>query len=47
LLAVIAIAEYEGYVTTADVGNFTDGVLGTLAALSYVGAAGFALAERD
>lgn len=47
LLAVLAIASYEGYVTAADVGNFSDGVLGTLSALAYVGAAGFALAERE
>jgi hypothetical protein len=47
LVAVLAIAVYEGYITSADAGGFSDGVLGTLSALAYVAAAGFALAERE
>jgi hypothetical protein len=47
LLAVLAIAVYEGYISAADVGSFTDGELGTLSALAYVAAIGFAVAERE
>ncbi len=47
LIAVLAIALYEGYITAADVGNFNDGELGTISALAYVGAVGFAVAERE
>ncbi len=47
LLAVLAIAVFEAYITPAQAGNFSAGVLGTLAALAYVGGAGAALAERD
>jgi hypothetical protein len=47
LLAVLAVSVYEGYITAADAGGFSDGVLGTLSALAYVGGAGFALAERE
>ncbi len=46
-MAVLAIAAFEGYITAADVGNFTDGELGTISALAYVGAVGFAVAERE
>lgn len=43
LLAVLAIAVFEGYITPVDVDNFSDGMLGTLSALSIVAAAGCAV----
>lgn len=47
LLAILAVAVYEGYLTTAQVGNFTADELGVLSALSVAGAIGTAYAENN
>jgi hypothetical protein len=47
LIAVLAIAVFEGYITESDVGNMTDGLLGTVSALTYVAAVGFAVAAKE
>ena len=40
LLAVMAVAVYEGYITSSWADNLTDGELGFLSALAVVGAVG-------
>jgi hypothetical protein len=47
LLAVLAVATYEGYIPLGDVDNLTSTELGTLSALAVVGAIGAAYAERE
>lgn len=41
-LAVLAVAAFESYIPASYVDNLTSGELGALAALSVVGAIGFA-----
>ena len=47
LLSVLAVADYEGYISQSQVWNMAPALLGTYAALAAVGGIGLAYAERS